>query len=83
MINTIALTGASGMLGRHISHLFAKEKIKILATSRNPVPFSNKHISWKRLNLATLKDTKILDRLFKGIKDIIYVRNLIDKRRND
>ena len=44
MIDSIALTGASGVLGRHLAHLFSKKKKNVFATSRNKLPFKNKFI---------------------------------------
>ena len=44
MTKLIALTGASGVLGRHIAFLLAKKKIRTIATSRTKMPFKNKYV---------------------------------------
>ena len=72
MINSVGLTGASGILGRHLAHLFAKKKIKVLATSRTKLPFNNKFITWVKMDLSKLKDSKKLDKIFGDVKILVH-----------
>lgn len=72
MIESIALTGASGVLGRHIADLFSKKKIKVFATSRKKLPLKNNYIFWKSMNLEKLKNFKKLDGIFGNSKVLIH-----------
>ena len=60
MIDSIGLTGASGILGRHLLHLFSKKKIKVFATSRKKPLFSNKFITWNKMDLEKKHTMKSL-----------------------
>jgi len=72
MIDSIGLTGASGILGRHLLHLFSKKKIKVFATSRKKPLFSNKFIKWNKMDLEKKHTMKSLDKIFGGTKVLIH-----------
>ena len=72
MIDSIGLTGASGILGRHLLHLFSKKKIKVFATSRKKPLFSNKFITWNKMDLEKKHTMKSLDKIFGGTKVLIH-----------
>ena len=72
MINSIALTGASGIVGRHLTYLFSKKKIKVFATSRKKIPFNNRFIRWKKMDLEKIKPSKNLDEVFGNSQVLIH-----------
>jgi len=72
MTNSIGLTGASGILGRHLAHLFSKKKIKVFSTSRKKPLFKNKFIKWKKMDLEKNNTMKNLDKVFGNSKILIH-----------
>ena len=69
---TVGLTGASGLLGRHIIAVLLKKKYKIIATSRKKPLLKNKNLEWKKLDLNNNLDSNILDKLFYSISILIH-----------
>ena len=72
MINSVALTGASGVLGRHLTRLFSKKKIRVYATSRKKLLFKDRFIKWKKMDLAKINNLKNLDKVFGDSKVLIH-----------
>ena len=68
----IGLTGASGLLGRHIISYFLKKNAKILATSRNKPSITHKNLIWKKLDLNKKIKTSELDKIYKKTNHIIH-----------
>ena len=77
MTNIIGITGASGMLGKHLIHILSKKKIKIISTSRKRVYFKNKRFQWKKLDLMKLKNEKPLKKIFENINTVVHLGALV------
>lgn len=77
MSNIIGITGASGMLGKHLIQVLSKKKIKIISTSRKRVFFKNKLLEWKKLDLMKLENEEPLKKIFKNIKTIVHLGALV------
>ena len=77
MTNIIGITGASGMLGKHLIHILSKKKIKIISTSRKRVYFKNKRFQWKKLDLMKLKNEKKLKKIFENINTVVHLGALV------
>lgn len=74
---TIGLTGASGMLGKHLTNFLLKKKLKIIVTSRTPIKHKNQNIYWKKLDLTKIKNEKKLDNLFGNIEVLVHAGALV------
>lgn len=68
VLNTIGLTGASGMLGRHVRAAFEAESVQVIAVSRR-ASVANGVASW---DLADWLSFVEFDELFKGAQAIIH-----------
>lgn len=77
MKEIIGITGASGMLGKHLMHILSKKKFRIISTSRKPVKYKKRGIYWKKLDLTKLKNEKQLDNIFEGITTIAHLGALV------
>ena len=77
MMNIVGITGASGMLGKHLIHLLSKKKIKFISTSRKKINFKNKKLKWKKLDLIKLKNEKKLHKIFKNINTFVHLGALV------
>ena len=77
MKEIIGITGASGMLGKHLMHILSKKKFRIISTSRKPVKYKKRGIYWKKLDLTKLKNEKQLDNIFEGITTIVHLGALV------
>ncbi len=74
---TIGLTGASGMLGKHLINFLLKKNLKIITTSRRSIEYKNKNIDWKKFDLTKIKNEKTLDNLFGDIKVLVHAGALV------
>ena len=79
MKTIIGITGASGMLGKHLLHILSKKKISVVATSKRLIRSKNKNIIWKKLNLIDLKNESQLDNVFGNINTIVHIGALVPK----
>ena len=73
VLERIALTGSSGMLGRHITHVLIKNNYEVLASSRTRTPIKHVNLKWKYLDLSKKLNYIILDRIFGKVSAIIHV----------
>ena len=76
---TIGLTGASGLLGKHLINFLLKKKFKIIATSRKPIEYKDKNFYWKKLDLTKIKNEKKLDNLFGNINVLVHAGAFVPK----
>ncbi len=85
VLKRIALTGSSGLLGRHIAYVLLKNNYKVLASSRTRTPIRHTNLEWRYLNLSKKLDNIILNKIFGEVSAIVhagaYVPNL-DKKIN-
>jgi UDP-glucose 4-epimerase len=76
VLNKIALTGATGMLGRHVREALEKAGAKVVAVSHDCLP--NGNISgW---DLASWLSMTELDNLFDGTQGIIHVGAMVPRQ---
>jgi nucleoside-diphosphate-sugar epimerase len=76
VLNKIVLTGATGMLGRHVRETLQKVGVKVVALSREYSP--NENISgW---DLATWLPMTELDDLFDGAQAVVHVGAMLPKQ---
>ena len=91
VLKQIALTGSSGMLGRHITYGLIKNNYEVLASSRTRTPIKHVNLKWKYLDLSKKLNHIILDKIFGKVSAIIhagayvpyFVKNLIQKNLLD
>ncbi len=79
MKTIIGITGASGMLGKHLLYILSKKKISVVATSKKLIKSKNKNIIWKKLNLIDLKNESQLDNVFGNINTLVHIGALVPK----
>jgi len=79
MKTIIGITGASGMLGKHLLYILSKKKISVVATSKKLSKSKNKNIIWKKLNLINLKNEYQLDNVFGNINTLVHIGALVPK----
>ena len=79
MKTIIGITGASGMLGKHLLYILSKKKIYVVATSKKLSKSKNKNIIWKKLNLINLKNEYQLDNVFGNINTLVHIGALVPK----
>jgi len=72
-LERIALTGASGLLGRHIAYVLLKKSYKILATSRKRIPIKHTNLKWRHLDLCKKLDHTTLNKTFGKVSAIVHV----------
>ena len=68
-LKQIALTGSSGMLGRHITYVLIKNNYEVLASSRTRTPIKHVNLKWKYLDLSKKLNHIILDKIFGTFHD--------------
>jgi nucleoside-diphosphate-sugar epimerase len=71
--NYIGVTGASGLLGRHVITYLLKKKYKIIATSRRKPPVAHKNLVWKKLDLRKKIEFSKLNKIYKNINSLIHI----------
>ena len=59
VLNQIALTGASGMLGIHITKSLVSENYKVIALSRRKPKIKNKNVIFRKFDIKKIYKTKI------------------------
>jgi len=68
----IALTGASGMLGRHILEACIKKNFSMLCSSRTKPEIANNHVHWLTFDLGDSNLVDILDSHFTDMQYFIH-----------
>lgn len=76
VLNRIGLTGATGMLGRHVRAALEAAGAQIVATSRASLPASN-ILSWDLAHWLALEE---LDSLFGQVQAVVHVGAIVPKR---
>ena len=71
-LKRIALTGASGLLGRHIAYILLKNNYEVLASSRKRTPIRDINLEWRYLDLSKKLDHVILNKIFGGVSAVIH-----------
>ena len=75
--NRIALTGASGVLGRHIMAFLARERVEVLASSRRVPADPGETSSWGIWDLQEWREPAELDKLFPDATAVIHAGALV------
>lgn len=85
VLKKIALTGASGMLGRHMLSLLKDKNIFCHSSSRTqPKDLdSNEYLSWRKWDLQDRKSIKDLDDIFPEVDGVIHIGAIVPNKRNE
>jgi len=73
VLKKILLTGATGLLGRHVLQMLIKYNYNVIATSRKKIDVRKKNVIWKKLDLSKKFNYRFLDEYFGPLKSIIHV----------
>lgn len=73
----IALTGASGVLGRHILALLARDRVEVLAASRKVPADQGEASSWEIWDLQEWREPDALDELFPAATAVVHAGALV------
>ena len=76
VLNKVGLTGATGMLGRHVRATLEKAGAQVVAVSRASAPNGNVSL-W---DLASWLSLTELDDLFNGVQAIIHVGAMVPRK---
>ena len=71
--NCVGVTGASGLLGRHVIIFFIKRNFKVIATSRKKPPFSHRNLIWKKLDLNKKINFNIISKIYNNVFCLIHI----------
>jgi len=72
VLKNIALTGSSGMLGRHFIEIMVEKKISAQLTSRTSPKLLPNNVAWKFWDLVDWKTPDELDELFDNVDALIH-----------
>ena len=78
-LKRIALTGSSGLLGRHIAYVLLKNKYKVLALSRKKTLIRHKNLEWKHLDLNKKLNHVVISKIFGQVSAIIHAGAYVPK----
>lgn len=73
VLNKVAITGGSGMVGRHLITSLVKKGIHCIATSRTEPDTKDTLLSWEAWDLQEWKSVDELNVLFAGVSAIMHV----------
>jgi UDP-glucose 4-epimerase len=73
VLTKVGVTGASGMVGRHVLASLARDGIVAVASSRTPPQAPPPGTSWNAWDLAQWKTPEELDRIFPEIDAVMHV----------
>lgn len=73
VLKKVAVTGASGMVGRHLLSLLSQRDIAALATSRTRPRFLPQNSTWAFWDLSEWKSNDELDRLFPNVQALFHL----------
>ena len=76
VLNRVGLTGATGMLGRHVRAALEAAGAQVVATSRKSTP-ANDVFSWDLNDWRSLAE---LDALFKDVQAVIHVGAMVPRK---
>jgi len=76
VLTSVALTGASGMLGRHIMADLSRAGIGCMGASRRKPEHLPENASWAELELATC-DFEALDSIWSGVQGLVLSGALV------
>lgn len=81
VLRRVALTGASGMLGRHLLAVLQSKNVQVHATSRTRPPLCE-GLSWSPWDLEDWRSPEELDCLFGQVDALIHLGAWIPKENN-
>jgi len=83
VLKKIALTGASGMVGRSTIELLTKNNVQYIAASRSKVEVVAPQSSWVKLDLAEYQNIERLDEVFPGVDALLHIGAFVPKTSAD
>ncbi len=73
----IGLTGASGLLGKHVIFLLLKKNYKVVATSRKKPSITHKNLIWKKMDLSKKIEDSKLRKIFEKAICLVHIGALV------
>ena len=83
VLRKVALTGASGMVGRHVIKILARRGIVCMASSRRKPVFLPPQSAWTAWDLSRWKMDQELDEIFPGVQALLHIGAYVPKLRED
>jgi UDP-glucose 4-epimerase len=77
VLKKVAVTGASGMLGRHVLATLASRRVSALAVSRSRPDVIEPNASWQRWDLTEARSELQLEEMFPGAQAIMHVGAIV------
>ena len=69
----IGLTGASGLLGKHVIFLLLKKNYKVIATSKKKPSINHKNLIWKKMDLSKNLENSTLKKIYEKVICLIHI----------
>ena len=79
VFSKVALTGASGMVGRHVISILKERNITCIGSSRTRVEGVIPYLVWKPWDLKDWKSPSEIDELFGDVNAILHVGAIVPK----
>jgi nucleoside-diphosphate-sugar epimerase len=83
VLNRIALTGASGMIGRYVLAEMERRGIRVAASSRTRPSKLSRACTWKCWDLSIWKDPRSLQKLFGKVDALFHVGAMLPYPRSE
>ena len=80
VLRRVALTGASGMLGRYVLAALASRQISAVAVSRSRPKVLEPNAKWQAWDLNHARTEDELDGMFSGVDALLHVADEEDRR---
>lgn len=81
VLRTVAVTGVSGMVGRHLAVALTKAGFEVRASSRTRPSALPPSATWAAWDLCDWKSADALDRLFEGADAVVHAGAAVPGRR--
>ena len=69
----IGLTGASGLLGKHVIFLLLKKNYKVIATSKKKPTINHKNLIWSKMDLSKKPENSRLKKIYEKVICLIHI----------
>ncbi|HEY3308700.1 MAG TPA: NAD(P)-dependent oxidoreductase [Desulfuromonadaceae bacterium] len=83
VLEKVALTGASGMTGRHFIDVLCEQGIEVVATSRSACAIKGSKVEWSKWDLKKWLPNHELDAIFKNSQAIFHLGAYVPTSFND
>ncbi len=83
VLKKVALTGASGMVGRTMIEVLNKNNVRYIAATRSKIEVITPESSWVKLDLAKWQNMEKLDEIFPDVQAFFHLGALVPKTAAD